>query len=65
MVADEALKQDIEWSKTMGFNGCRKHQKMEDPIFLYWADKLGYLVWGECASAIMYDEKTVKRLMKL
>jgi len=60
---DEALKQDIELSKAMGFNGCRKHQKMEDPIFLYWADKLGYLVWGECASAIMYDEKTVKRLM--
>lgn len=60
---DEALKQDIELSKAMGFNGCRKHQKMEDPIFLYWADKLGYLVWGECASAIMYDTKAVKRLM--
>lgn len=60
---DEDLRHDIELSKEMGFNGCRKHQKMEDPIFLYWADKLGYLVWGECAAAVMYDVKAVKRLM--
>ena len=38
-----ALKRDIEMSKQMGFNGCRKHQKVEDPRFLYWADRLGYL----------------------
>lgn len=61
---DAALKRDIELSKQMGFNGCRKHQKMEDPRFLYWADQLGYLVWGECASAPMYEEKAVNRLMK-
>ena len=61
--ADEAFKRDIELAKEMGFNGCRKHQKTEDPIFLYWADKLGFLVWGECASTVMYDPKAVKRLM--
>ncbi len=44
---DEALKADIEWAKKLGFNGCRKHMKVEDPRFLYWADKLGFLVWGE------------------
>ena len=44
---DDALKADIEWAKKMGFNGCRKHMKVEDPRFLYWADKLGFLVWGE------------------
>lgn len=60
--SDEALKTDIELSKAMGFNGCRKHQKMEDPRFLYWADKLGYLVWGECASAPIYSAKAVERL---
>ena len=60
---DEAFKRDIELAKEMGFNGCRKHQKTEDPIFLYWADKLGFLVWGECASTVMYDPKAVKRLM--
>ncbi|KAL1586703.1 hypothetical protein WHR41_04487 [Cladosporium halotolerans] len=45
-----ALKEDIELSKAMGFNGCRKHQKVEDPRFHYWADRLGFLVWGEMAS---------------
>lgn len=60
--SDEALKADIVLAKEMGFNGCRKHQKMEDPRFLYWADKLGYIVWGECASAPVYTEKAVIRL---
>lgn len=59
---DEALKRDIILAKEMGFNGCRKHQKMEDPRFLYWADRLGFIVWGECASAPVYSEKTVYRL---
>lgn len=59
---DEDYKRDIELAKEMGFNGCRKHQKVEDPRFLYWADKLGFLVWGECASAPVYTEKAVERL---
>ncbi|MEH0688645.1 beta galactosidase jelly roll domain-containing protein [Vibrio cholerae] len=59
---DEALKQDILLSKQMGFNGCRKHQKVEEARFLYWADKLGYLVWGECAASPMYDSNAVARL---
>lgn len=42
-----ALQQDIELAKSMGFNGCRKHMKVEDPRFLYWADRLGFLVWSE------------------
>lgn len=44
---DEALKADIERSIELGFNGARLHQKIFEPRFLYWADKLGYLVWGE------------------
>lgn len=42
--------QDIKKAKEMGFNGCRKHEKTEDPVFLYWADKLGFLVWESTAS---------------
>lgn len=61
---DEDLKKDIILSKEMGFNGCRKHQKVEDPRFLYWADKLGYLVWGECAASPSYSEDAAARLMK-
>ncbi len=47
---DEALKQDIELSMALGFNGARLHQKVFEERFLYWADRLGYLVWGEQAS---------------
>lgn len=45
--SDEALKGDIELSMAAGYNGARLHQKVFEPRFLYWADKLGYLVWGE------------------
>ena len=44
---DAALRRDIEISLGLGFNGARLHQKVFEPRFLYWADKLGYLVWGE------------------
>ncbi len=44
---DADLKGDIERSMMCGFNGARLHQKVFEPRFLYWADKLGYLVWGE------------------
>lgn len=45
--SDEALRKDIELAMSVGFNGARLHQKVFEPRFLYWADKLGYLVWGE------------------
>jgi len=44
---DDALRGDIELSMAAGFNGARLHQKVFDPRFLYWADRLGYIVWGE------------------
>jgi hypothetical protein len=45
--SEEALKHDIELSMAAGFNGARLHQKVFEPRFLYLADKMGYLVWGE------------------
>jgi beta-galactosidase/beta-glucuronidase len=48
--SDEALKRDIELSMKAGFNGARLHQKVFEERFHYWADKLGYLTWGESAS---------------
>ncbi|KAK5097087.1 hypothetical protein LTS08_007107 [Lithohypha guttulata] len=56
-----SCKQDILLSKAMGFDGCRKHQKVESPEFLYWADKLGYLVWGEIANAYEFSTQYVDR----
>jgi beta-galactosidase/beta-glucuronidase len=46
----EMFKTDIELMKRAGFNGCRMHQKIEHPAFLYWADLLGFLVWEEMPS---------------
>ena len=59
---DGDLRRDIELAKTMGFNGARKHQKVEDPRWLFWADTLGLLVWGEMANAYQYSEDYVRRI---
>ncbi len=61
---DEAFQYDIRIMKEMGFNGCRKHQKTEDPRFLYWADKMGYLVWEEVAAACLFTDSAVTRYIK-
>jgi len=58
----EALRRDVELAKSMGFNGVRKHQKIEDPRFLYWADVLGLLVWEEMPSAYRFTPKAVERI---
>ena len=47
--SDEALKNDIVISLGLGFDGARLHQRVFERRFLYWADKLGYIVWGEYA----------------
>jgi beta-galactosidase/beta-glucuronidase len=62
--SDEAIKQDVELTKAMGFNGARKHQKLEDPRYLYWCDQLGLVVWSEAANAYEYTEKYVERFTK-
>jgi beta-galactosidase/beta-glucuronidase len=59
---DDDLRRDIELAKEMGFNGARKHQKIEDPRYLYWADRLGFLVWGEMANAYQYSPDYVRRI---
>lgn len=61
---DGALIRDIQIAKEMGFNGCRKHQKVEEARFLYWADKMGFLVWGECAAAPMYHTGAVNQTLR-
>jgi beta-galactosidase/beta-glucuronidase len=51
---DEDYRDDILKMKAMGFNGCRLHEKVEDPRFLYWADRLGFLVWEAMPSFWSY-----------
>jgi beta-galactosidase/beta-glucuronidase len=59
---DDALRADVELARAMGFNGVRKHQKIEDPRYLYWADRLGLLVWGEMPSAYRFTQTSVDRV---
>lgn len=59
----EALQKDLELIKKMGFNGVRKHQKLEDPRFLYYADKMGVLVWEEMPSAYEYTDWGIRELI--
>ncbi len=60
--SDDALRKDVELAKAMGFNGVRKHQKIEDPRYLFWADTLGLLVWEEMPSAYRYTRDSIQRL---
>jgi beta-galactosidase/beta-glucuronidase len=60
--SDTELRRDIEFAKAMGFNGARKHQKLEDPRWLYWADVLGFLVWSEMPSFHEYSADAAARL---
>jgi beta-galactosidase/beta-glucuronidase len=59
--SDEAIQYDIKMTKAFGLNGARKHQKAEDPRFLYWADRMGLLVWGEMANAYEYTPDYASR----
>jgi beta-galactosidase/beta-glucuronidase len=60
----EALKREAELIKELGFNGVRIHQKVEDPRFLYWCDRIGLLVWGEMANAYTFSPGAVERFTK-
>ena len=60
--SDAAIREDLEWTKKFGFNGARKHQKIEDPRYYYWADKMGVLVWGELPSAFAFTDEAVENL---
>jgi beta-galactosidase/beta-glucuronidase len=62
--SDEAIRFDIAKAKELGFNGVRKHQKIEDPRFYYWADKMGLLVSAEMANAYMFDEDATGRITR-
>jgi beta-galactosidase/beta-glucuronidase len=56
---EQALITDIERVMAVGYNGVRKHQKIEDERFLYWADVKGLLVWSEAAAAYEFTDAAV------
>ncbi len=60
--SDDAFREDVEWVKRFGFNGVRKHQKIEDPRWLYWCDRLGLMVWEEMPNAREWSSQAEERL---
>ena len=59
---DAAVRRDVILAQQMGFNGVRKHQKIEDPRYLHWADRVGLLVWEEMPSAYRYTTESIARV---
>ncbi|WP_203568880.1 glycoside hydrolase family 2 protein [Aestuariimicrobium ganziense] len=59
-----ALVRDVELAKELGFNGARKHQKIEDPRWLYAADVLGFLVWDELPAGYAFTPELVGELTR-
>ncbi|HEY3332731.1 MAG TPA: glycoside hydrolase family 2 TIM barrel-domain containing protein [Capsulimonadaceae bacterium] len=59
----DALRADVEWVKKLGFNAVRKHQKIEDPVWLYWCDKLGLMVWCEMPNARAWSSEAEEHLL--
>jgi beta-galactosidase/beta-glucuronidase len=57
----DGLRREAELILSLGFNATRLHQKYEDPRFLYWADRLGLLVWAEAPAAYAFDADAVER----
>ncbi|MDT4997166.1 MAG: hypothetical protein QOD45_1234 [Pseudonocardiales bacterium] len=57
----DALRREVELVKELGFNGIRLHQKVEDPRFLYWCDRLGLAVWAELPAAYAWSETAMLR----
>ncbi|MCU1585451.1 MAG: glycoside hydrolase family 2 [Microbacteriaceae bacterium] len=59
----DALRAEAQLIKDLGFNATRVHQKIEDPRFLFWTDKLGLLVWGETPGAYEFSTTAVNRMI--
>lgn len=60
----EAIERDVALTRQLGFNGVRKHQKIEDPRFLRVADERGLLVWEELPSAYRFTARSATRLTR-
>lgn len=58
--SEEAIARDIDAILDMGYNGVRKHMKVEDPRFLYWCDVKGVLVWSEMAATFEFNADAVE-----
>jgi beta-galactosidase/beta-glucuronidase len=61
-LTDHDIRADVELTLAMGLNCARKHQKAEDPRYLYWADRLGLMVWAEMPSGKIFSTELIETL---
>ena len=61
--SDEAILEDINKTLAMGFNGVRKHMKVEDERYIYWCDKKGVLVWSEFPATYEYSDESIENFI--
>lgn len=59
--SEEWIQKEISLAKQMGFNLLRKHIKVEIPSYLYWADRMGMLIWAETPNVVKWSEQSRQR----
>jgi hypothetical protein len=59
--SEDHLRREVELIKQLGFNGIRMHQKVADPRFLYWCDRLGLVVWADSAASYRFSARSLGR----
>lgn len=62
--SSDALRDEVQLIKDLGFNATRVHQKFEDPRFLYWADRLGLMIWSEAPATFTFTTTAVERTIR-
>ncbi|NJM06894.1 glycoside hydrolase family 2 [Candidatus Gracilibacteria bacterium] len=62
--SDDAIRADIAYAKSLGLNGLRKHLKIEDPRYAYWADRLGILLWYDTPNPTRFTSLARERLLR-
>lgn len=60
----EALRQEAQLIKELGFNGIRAHQNACDPRFLAWCDRLGLVVWADAPAAYKFSPTALARTVR-
>ena len=60
----EALEKDVDRVRELGYNGLRKHQKIEDERFIYLCDLKGVLMWAEMPATYSFDDVAIRNLTR-
>ena len=56
---EAAIETDVRLTLEAGFNGIRKHQKIEDERFYYYCDIMGVVVWCEMPSHYRFNQNCI------